>query len=93
MRDPMFWKRFSVAMHDAEKAETESTTRGSRSNSGSSADTVSRAKYAESDGWLQQQAKDRRRCRVICMSITLIIALLLVVGVVCGLYFTKIKRG
>ena len=47
MRDPMFWKRFSVAVHDAEKAGTESPTRGSRSNSGSSGGTFGRAKYAE----------------------------------------------
>jgi hypothetical protein len=53
VRDPMFWKRFSTAIHDAEKGEVETVGRGSRSNSGSSGGTIGRAKhgYVKSCHW------------------------------------------
>jgi hypothetical protein len=46
VRDPNFWKRFSTAIHDAEKGEVESkSSRGSRSNSGSSSGSLGKANY------------------------------------------------
>lgn len=117
VRDPMFWKRFSTAMHDAERGEVRSATRSSRSNSGSSGESTSRAKYGyvecfifkvggdgggawsstnrkhrAEDDWLAQQRSDKRRCRWICVSITIVLIIIIVAAAFCGWYFTKGRK-
>ncbi|TVY58135.1 hypothetical protein LCER1_G001915 [Lachnellula cervina] len=94
VRDPAFWKRFSAAVHMAEEGgvgvvETEHT-RGSRTNSNSSASTFA-VKDANND-WLQKQHKEKRRCRIMCVSITLMIIILGVGGGVVAWYFLKGRK-
>ncbi|TVY15192.1 hypothetical protein LARI1_G006435 [Lachnellula arida] len=94
VRDPAFWKRFSVAVHMAEEGgvgvvEPEHT-RGSRTNSNSSASTFA-VKDANND-WLEKQHKEKRRCRMMCVSITLMIIILGVGGGVVVWYFLKGRK-
>jgi len=89
VRDPAFWKRFSAAVHIAEEGgvvEPE-RPRGSRTNSDSSANTFT-VKDADND-WLQKQHKEKRRCRMMCISITLMIIILGVGGGVVAWWFLK----
>ncbi|KAG9238356.1 hypothetical protein BJ875DRAFT_480465 [Amylocarpus encephaloides] len=90
VRDPLFWKRFSVAMHDVEKGDIEMASRGSRSNSGSSGGTLG-PKYG--DEWLQQQKKESRGYCIkgaVCF-IALIVALIL--GLSLGFYYRNKNKS
>ncbi|KAL3424864.1 hypothetical protein PVAG01_04145 [Phlyctema vagabunda] len=77
VRDPQFWKRFSVAAHQAEVKEVSPTSSTSDGESG----------YG--DQWLTQQHKEKRRCRVLCASITVVIAVTITAGAVVAWWFTK----
>ncbi|KAA8576289.1 hypothetical protein EYC84_006430 [Monilinia fructicola] len=62
VRDPMFWKRFSTAVHMSEVDLKEI-------ESGFASERLEKRKdsYGEGEDWLDQQYKERRRCRLICM--------------------------
>lgn len=83
VRDPMFWKRFSVAIQMAEVTDEESGKASVKSGS----TTTTEIKGSRND-WLNQQRKEKRRCRVVCLSITLLVAIIIAAGAVCGWYFT-----
>ncbi|KAH6671313.1 hypothetical protein B0J14DRAFT_93090 [Halenospora varia] len=91
VRDPNFWKRFSVAVHQAEDVELGESGdgRGKRSNSGASGTSSLGPKY--DDEWLLQQRKEKRNCRLLCASITLLVALIIIAAAVVGWYFTQRK--
>ncbi|TVY32228.1 hypothetical protein LSUB1_G008319 [Lachnellula subtilissima] len=108
VRDPAFWKRFSAAVHIAEEGgvvEPE-RPRGSRTNSDSSANTftvkdayvflsctsVEGRWWALDNDWLQKQHQEKRRCRMMCISITLMIVILGVGGGVVAWYFLKGRK-
>jgi len=78
VRDPAFWKRFSVAVHRAE-SDIEMGLR----TPASSVDI----KYG--DQWLEQQHKDKRRCRTICVVITISVIIVLAAAAVVGWYFVN----
>jgi hypothetical protein len=42
--------------------------------------------------WLAQQAKEKRRCRIVCMSITLAVLLVVIAAAIVGWYFTKVRK-
>ncbi|CZR50955.1 uncharacterized protein PAC_00830 [Phialocephala subalpina] len=74
VRDPMFWKRFSVAIHMAEVEPDEERAKGSV-KSGSTVEIKS-----SGDDWLNQQRKEKRRCRVVCLSITVLVVIIIAAG-------------
>jgi len=82
VRDPQFWKRFSVAVHMAEVPCDEE--KGSQKRSSSS--------VGSQDEWLAQQHKEKRRCRILCVSITTAVALVIVAAAIVGWYFTKVRK-
>jgi len=88
VRDPQFWKRFSVAVHAAE-GDVELGSTKSRSNSSGSGSSAGIEKNSgQGDQWLDQQRREKRRCRILCMSITLAVLLVIIAGGVVGWYFT-----
>jgi len=88
VRDPAFWKRFSAAVHMAEEGGVQlASTHGSRTNSSASTFTVK-----DGNDWLQKQHKERRRCRIMCAAITLLIIVLAVGGGIVAWYFTKVRK-
>jgi hypothetical protein len=44
--------------------------------------------FVDRDDWLGQQRKEKRRCRVLCAVITVVIMILIAGGAFCGWYFT-----
>jgi len=90
VRDPAFWKRFSAAVHMAEEGGVvgPESARGSRTNSSTSTFAV---KDTNND-WLQKQHKEKRRCRILCVTITLLIIILGVGGGVVAWYFLKGRK-
>ncbi|KAG4431847.1 hypothetical protein IFR05_012664 [Cadophora sp. M221] len=85
VRDPMFWKRFSVAVHEAEGGDLES----GRSASASTIELKKNGERERENDWLAQQNKEKRRCRFMCMIITLIVVLLITGGSIAGWWFTQ----
>ncbi|KAE9381332.1 hypothetical protein N431DRAFT_424893 [Stipitochalara longipes BDJ] len=82
VRDPHFWKRFSTAVHKAEV--TGDVEQGSQKSGKTSVDTK--------DEWLAQQHKEKRRCRILCASITGVLLLVIIAAAVVGWYFTKARK-
>ncbi|KAF7856880.1 hypothetical protein EAF04_009641 [Stromatinia cepivora] len=84
VRDPMFWKRFSTAVHMSEVDLKEL-------ESGYARERVGRRKdpYDGGEDWLDQQYKEKRRCRFICIGVTFLVAILVAAAVVVVLYFTE----
>ncbi|CZS91513.1 uncharacterized protein RAG0_02114 [Rhynchosporium agropyri] len=85
VRDPIFWKRFSAAVHASEEFDLE---RG-RSDSTSTVDSKKKGERKRENDWLEQQWKEKRRCRTLCIVITLIVACLISGGAVAGWWFTQ----
>ncbi|KAH7417179.1 hypothetical protein BKA64DRAFT_768983 [Cadophora sp. MPI-SDFR-AT-0126] len=85
VRDPMFWKRFSVAVHEAEGGDLES----GRSASTSTIELKKTGERERENDWLAQQHKEKRRCRITCMIITLLVAILITGGAIAGWWFTQ----
>ncbi|KAJ9636323.1 hypothetical protein H2201_003483 [Coniosporium apollinis] len=54
VRDPAFWRRFSMAVHMDEEAQTQSASSPTRPN------------LKHSDSWLSRQEKKRSRRTCIC---------------------------
>ncbi|OBT54599.1 hypothetical protein VE04_06814 [Pseudogymnoascus sp. 24MN13] len=81
--DPIFWKRFSAAIHEAEGAADIENGRA-RSTSASTGETMDK----HGDDWLVRQRQKKRRCRIISWSITLSIALVIIAVAVVAWYFT-----
>ncbi|PQE20962.1 hypothetical protein CJF30_00002290 [Rutstroemia sp. NJR-2017a BBW] len=81
VRDPQFWKRFSTAVHMSEEnlKELEAGLAGTGGRNERS-DTIG--------NWLEQQYREKRRCRAICMGVTLLVAILVAAAVVIVLHFT-----
>ncbi|KAB8302877.1 hypothetical protein EYC80_006204 [Monilinia laxa] len=71
VRDPMFWKRFSTAVHMSEVDLKEI-------ESGFASERLENRKdsYGGGEDWLDQQYKEKRRCRLICMVVTFGVAIL-----------------
>jgi hypothetical protein len=44
------------------------------------------------DEWLAQQHREKRRWRIMCTSITMVVALVIVAAAIVGWYFTKVKK-
>ncbi|RKF62549.1 hypothetical protein OnM2_032025 [Erysiphe neolycopersici] len=81
--DPLFWRRFSVAIQtDCGDIETGKSTI-STSESG-----VSPRKKYHGDEWLSQQHREKRRCRQVAMCITGIVITIVVSAAVLGRHFT-----
>ncbi|KAH8603076.1 hypothetical protein B0O99DRAFT_498474 [Bisporella sp. PMI_857] len=80
VRDPAFWKRFSTAVH---RAETFDSEKGAKSPSSFN--------MKNEDQWLVQQHREKRRCRVICVSITLAVIIVVTAAAVCGWYFVNVR--
>lgn len=72
-----------VPLDDVEKG-----SKPSRKSSKSSSGSVEK----EGNEWLVQQAKEKRHCRVVCMSITLVVVLVIVAGAVSGWYLRKVHK-
>ncbi|PQE27231.1 hypothetical protein CJF32_00000190 [Rutstroemia sp. NJR-2017a WRK4] len=85
VRDPQFWKRFSTAVHMSEEnlKELEAGLAGTGGRNERS-DTIG----SGNGNWLEQQYREKRRCRAICMGVTLIVAILVAAAVVIVLHFT-----
>ncbi|KAF7913793.1 uncharacterized protein EAF01_000199 [Botrytis porri] len=82
VRDPMFWKRFSTAVHMSEV-----DLKGLES--GFASERVERKdSYGGGEDWLDQQYKEKRRCRSICIGVTILVSILVTAAVVVVLYFT-----
>ncbi|KAI9053407.1 hypothetical protein LZ554_002365 [Drepanopeziza brunnea f. sp. 'monogermtubi'] len=80
--DPIFWKRFSVAVREAENADLE----GGRNDSTS---TIELRKRSDSNDWLAQQHQEKRNCRYVCMVITLVVVVLVTGAAIVGWWFTQ----
>jgi len=80
VRDPAFWKRFSVAVHNAEEVDSEKGL-----SPASSIDT----KYGAD--WLVQQHKEKRKCRIMCVAITFAVILVIAAAAVLGWYFVDVR--
>ncbi|KFY18179.1 hypothetical protein V492_00093 [Pseudogymnoascus sp. VKM F-4246] len=80
--DPIFWKRFSAAIHEAEGSDIENGR--ARSTSDSTGYTMDKT----GDDWLVRQRQKKRRCRVISWGITLSIVLVIIAVAVVAWYFT-----
>ncbi|KAF4627962.1 hypothetical protein G7Y89_g10189 [Cudoniella acicularis] len=94
VRDPMFWKRFSTAVHQAEDVEMGDRSkdgRSKRSNSGTTMSTLE-SKYGCTDEWLQQQRREKRNCRLLCLGITAVVAIIIIAAAVVGWYFTHVHK-
>lgn len=89
VRDPQFWKRFSTAVHMAEEGSVDpASTPGTRTNSSTSTFTL---KDSRND-WLAKQRKKKRRCRMLCALLTLLVVLF---GAGAGFaiwYFLKVRK-
>ncbi|KAF7915776.1 uncharacterized protein EAE98_009347 [Botrytis deweyae] len=82
VRDPMFWKRFSTAVHMSEVDLKEL-------ESGFASERVERKDSSGGgEDWLDQQYKEKRRCRFICIGVTILVSILVAAAVVVVLYFT-----
>jgi hypothetical protein len=103
MRDAMFWKRFSAAVHASERDE-EKGLAGKRSASWTSSGSASsRARFVGPDwggvgreadrwcrdDWLLKQQRKKRRCRVVAWSVAISIGLAVAAIAVVGWYYTK----
>jgi len=84
VRDPAFWKRFSVAVHAAEDVEKTPA-------SSSSAESGRRSNGR--DDWLAQQHQKKRRWRCIAWSITLGVALLIAAIVLVIYYLVHVSQS
>ncbi|EKD13616.1 uncharacterized protein L3040_009025 [Drepanopeziza brunnea f. sp. 'multigermtubi'] len=80
--DPIFWKRFSVAVREAENADLE----GGRNDSTS---TIELRKRSDPNDWLAQQHQKKRNCRYVCMVITLLVVALVTGAAIVGWWFTQ----
>ncbi|KFY18737.1 hypothetical protein V493_08379 [Pseudogymnoascus sp. VKM F-4281 (FW-2241)] len=80
--DPIFWKRFSAAIHEAEGADAENGR--ARSTSASTGGTMDK----NGDDWLVRQRQKKRRCRVISWSVALSVVMLITAVAVVAWYFT-----
>ncbi|QSZ31005.1 hypothetical protein DSL72_000566 [Monilinia vaccinii-corymbosi] len=85
VRDPMFWKRFSTAVHMSEVDLKEI-------ESGFASERLAKRKVSSGssgDGdWLDQQYKEKRQCRLICLGVTFAVAIIVAAAVVVVLHFT-----
>jgi len=81
VRDPAFWKRFSTAVHRAEQGDAELGLK----TPASSVDM----KYG--DQWLVQQHKEKRRCRILCVSITFAVILVIAAVTTVAFYLAHIR--
>ncbi|KFY61250.1 hypothetical protein V496_05104 [Pseudogymnoascus sp. VKM F-4515 (FW-2607)] len=80
--DPIFWKRFSAAIHEAEGADVENGR--ARSTSASTGESMDKP----GDDWLVRQRQKKRRCRVISWGVALSVVLLITAVAVVAWYFT-----
>ena len=81
VRDPAFWRRFSVAVHlDEEKGPLPSEN----------SSVSSRPSLKHTDTWLEKNRKKKRRTRLCGCAIALITILVLVAGAFALMYFLKI---
>ncbi len=44
------------------------------------------------DEWLAQQLMEKRRCRIMCASITLVVLLVIIAAAIVGYHFTKVRK-
>jgi hypothetical protein len=97
------WKRFSTAVHMADVPGD--VEKGPQKSGKTSVDTkyVYPRVYERqgergiltSDGrdeWLAQQHKEKRRCRILCASITGIVLLVIIAAAIVGWYFTNVRK-
>ncbi|KAI6250483.1 hypothetical protein HI914_01782 [Erysiphe necator] len=81
--DPLFWRRFSLAIQtDCGDVET------GRSTSSTSESGVSPRKKHYGDEWLSQQHREKRRCRLIAICITGVVVMVVVSAAVVVRHFT-----
>ncbi|KAI1004967.1 hypothetical protein K3495_g3251 [Podosphaera aphanis] len=87
IRDPLFWKRFSMAMH-TEKLDVEM---GKSDSESSNCGTSPSNKY-DGNEWLVQQHKEKRRCRIIALYIITIIIMIVIAAAVVWCHFKARRR-
>lgn len=74
VRDPQFWKRFSMAAHQAEDKETcPGPSKSLESGYGGQ--------------WLEEQHREKRRVQMLCLWMTLAVVLVITAGAVAVWYF------
>jgi len=73
VENPIFWKRFHEAVYTLEQKESAGESERPRGNKVSG--------YSGKGTWLQQQKREKRRCRLLCVLITTI-AIAIIVAVV-----------
>ncbi|KAF4312417.1 hypothetical protein GTA08_BOTSDO11751 [Botryosphaeria dothidea] len=66
IRDPMFWKRFSAAIHLDEEAAAGEAPKDQSSDSSSSSASKSRPKLEHSESWLEREKAKKRRQSYMC---------------------------
>ncbi|KIW54974.1 hypothetical protein PV05_07294 [Exophiala xenobiotica] len=83
VRDPAFWRRFSMAVHlDEEK--------GNISDSRSTSTASSKAALKHADTWLERHRKKQRRTMVVGWVIALGLVLVVAAIVLVLLWFSKV---
>jgi cytoskeletal protein RodZ len=93
-----------IPYDDEENGKTKSGRKNSKSSSGSlDKEGYVHLVYLEEEeeyteltlprnDWLAQQAREKRRCRVICMSISLAVMMVIIAAAIVGWYFTKVRK-
>lgn len=84
-QDPLFWKRFSQAVQVAEESKAAAAAAAAPAAGKKAENRVS--EYSGRGSWLQQQKREKRKCRVTCAliigaAIAVIIALVVVLVIV-----------
>ncbi|KAK2628128.1 hypothetical protein QTJ16_002774 [Diplocarpon rosae] len=79
VKDPVLFQIFA----HAPKADLEVGGENDSTSTGGS-----RKERADSD-WLAQQHREKRRCRIICMVITLMVVMLIIGAAIAGWWFTQ----
>jgi hypothetical protein len=44
------------------------------------------------DGWLVQQQREKRKCRIMCVTTTLAVILAIIAAVLVAYYFLKVRK-
>ncbi|KAM3086779.1 hypothetical protein ACMFMG_000902 [Clarireedia jacksonii] len=89
-------KELEAGLAGAEEGNRRSDTVGSGSRDSVASGVGKKAKKEkkekiygyDGEDWLEQQYREKRRCRAICIGVTLLVAILVAAAVVIVLYFT-----
>ncbi|KAF2274332.1 uncharacterized protein EI97DRAFT_435168, partial [Westerdykella ornata] len=81
VRDPAFWRRFSVAVHQDEEAQL-------RAQAGS--DSSARPELKHSESWLEEQRRKKSKRTCMCWGFWLVFAAL-VAGIVVAVLLLRRK--